>query len=254
MRIASWNVNSVKARLHILEEWLPTADIDVLLLQELKGETFPTEFFEKLGYAHQVVLGQKAYNGVALLSRHPVTDEIKGLPGDDNDVQARFVGGTVNGVRIHNLYLPNGNPKGTEKFPYKLGWMQRLHDFAAAQLKTELPVIFAGDFNVIPQPIDARRPEAWGNDALFSPEARGAYQRLLNLGFADAFRALHPTEQAFTFWDYTAGSFQKNDGIRIDHFLLSPEAMDRLQAIQIEKSLRALEKASDHTPIIINLK
>ena len=254
MRIASWNVNSVKARLHVVDDWLPKADIDVLLLQELKGEVFPFEAFEKHGYKHHIALGQKSYNGVAIISRHPITDEIRGLPGDETDTQARFIGGTVNGIKIFNLYLPNGNPKETEKFPYKLGWMRRLHDFAALQVKSELPVVFAGDYNVIPQPVDAKRPDAWVNDALFSPEARAAFQGLLNLGYTDAFRALHPDTQAFTFWDYFAGNFEKNNGIRIDHFLLSPEALKKLKSVRIDKGPREMEKASDHTPIFIDLK
>ena len=253
MKIASWNVNSIKARLPTVTDWLKASGVDVLLLQELKGENFPAEVFTELDYRHQVVLGQKAYNGVAILSRHEITDEVRGLPGDDQDTQARFIGGTVGGIKIHNLYLPNGNPKDTEKFPYKLGWMRRLHNYAHGQIETKQPVVFAGDYNVIPQPIDAKRPEAWKNDALFSPEARREFQRMLNMGYTDAFRALYPDVQAFTFWDYFAGSFQRNDGIRIDHFLLSPEATDMLQAVEIDRNPRGLEKASDHTPVIITL-
>lgn len=253
MRIVTFNVNSIKARLDNVREWLAGTTIDVLMLQELKGESFPEAEFKELGFVHQLVQGQKAYNGVALLSRTPITDTIVGLPGDDSDPQARFVGGTINGVRCFCLYLPNGNPKDTEKFPYKLGWMERLYQFAKIELAREMPVVFGGDYNVIPQPEDAKRPEAWVNDALFSPEARGAFERIKNLGYTEAFRTLHPTAREYSFWDYQAGALQKNDGIRIDHFLLSPEAADRLLTCRIDKAPRMLEKASDHTPVILEL-
>lgn len=253
MRIASWNVNSVKARLDILQDYLPTAGIDVLCLQELKGESFPTEAFNELGYTHQVFLGQKTYNGVALLSKMPISDSLLGLPGDESDLQARFVGGTIEGVRIFCLYLPNGNPLGTEKFSYKLDWMRRLQQFAAQALTEEKPTIFTGDFNIIPQAIDAKNPVRWTGDALYAPESRTAFQSLLNLGYIDAFRALQPESQTFTFWDYTAGALQRNDGIRIDHFLLSPEAADKLSTCWVDKAPRMREKASDHTPIMIDL-
>lgn len=253
MRIASWNVNSIKARLDNVGDWLQSANVDVLLLQELKGESFPEDIFKEWGYAHQIVVGQKAYNGVALLSKLPIADPIRALPGDDADAQARFVGGTVGGIRIYGLYLPNGNPKGTEKFSYKLAWMQRLHTYAANALAKNETVLFTGDFNVIPQSFDAKNPSRWVDDALYSPEARAAFQSLVNLGYIDAFRALHPEDHSYTFWDYTGGALQRNDGIRIDHFLLSPEAADRLNACTIDKKPRTMEKASDHTPIIVDI-
>lgn len=254
MRIASWNVNSVKARLERVTEWVAENPVDVLLLQELKTETFPREAFEAMGYKHQVITGQKAYNGAALLSRHPITDETNGLPGDPDDLHARFVGGTIKGIDIYCLYLPNGNPMPGPKFDYKLSWLKRFHAFAKKAAKREMPTVFGGDFNIIPAPLDARYPTHWEGDALYSPEAKAAWRGLLNLGYSDALRTLRPDEQIFTFWDYQRGAFARNDGIRIDHFLLSPEAAVLLKDCQVDKGPRGLEKASDHTPIIVTLK
>ncbi len=260
MRIASWNVNSVKARLERVQEWIADNPVDVLLLQELKTETFPAEAFVEMGYKYQVVATQKAYNGAALLSRHPITDEVNGLPGDESDTHARFVGGTIKGIEIYGLYLPNGNPmldedgKPTAKFEYKLAWLKRLQAFAKKAVKRETPVVFGGDFNIIPAPLDARYPHHWDGDALYSPEAKAAWRGLLNLGYSDALRSLYPDEQIFTFWDYQRGAFARNDGIRIDHFLLSPEATLLLKDCTVDKGPRGLEKASDHTPVVITLR
>lgn len=253
MKIASWNVNSIKARLERVTEWLEQSRVDVLLLQELKGEAFPHDEFEALGYRHRLVHGQKAYNGVALLSRHKLENELTGLPGDESDTHARFVGATVQGIEIYGLYLPNGNPMPGPKFDYKLAWMRRFHAFAKKALTREAPVVFGGDFNVIPTPLDAKHPEHWTKDALYSPEARANWQKLLNLGYVDALRALEPEAQVFTFWDYFRGAFTRNDGIRIDHFLLSPEAATRLRGCEVDKGPRGLERPSDHTPIIVTI-
>ena len=258
-RIASWNVNSVKARLERVSEWLADNPVDVLLLQELKTEAFPAEAFAALGYPHQVTATQKAYNGVAMLSRHPIADETNGLPGDSEDSHARFVGGVVKNIEVYCLYLPNGNPMAvdgnhTPKFAYKLAWLKRLHAFARKAAKRETPVVFGGDFNIIPAALDARHPEHWMGDALYAPEARAAWRGLLNLGYSDALRTLHPDEQVFTFWDYQRGAFARNDGIRIDHFLLSPEATLLLQDCVVDKGPRGLEKASDHTPVVLTFR
>lgn len=256
MRIASWNVNSVRARLANVTSWLETARPDVLLLQEIKCETdaFPRFEFEALGYQCHVA-GQKSYNGVAILSRHPAQDFFACLPGDQADTQARYIEVGINGLRIASLYLPNGNPMGTEKYDYKLSWMKRLKVHIQNLLKTEMPFILGGDFNVIPMPEDVYDPKGWENDALFHPRTRATYREIINLGLTEAYRALHPNEkEAYTFWDYQAGAWQRNLGLRIDHFLLSPEAADRLISCEIDRAPRAQDKASDHTPIIVTLK
>ncbi len=252
MKIATWNVNSIKVRLPIVTEWLQTHAPDVLMLQEIKTPEFPSHEFEKLGYRAAFV-GQKSYNGVATLTKNVGTDPVKALAGDAADEHARFLGLTVDGVRVINIYLPNGNPIGTEKFAYKLAWMKRLQARAAALLAEEMPLILAGDFNVIPEPEDAKRPQAWVDDALFQPESRAAWRTLVNLGFTDATRACHPGPGIYTFWDYQAGAFQKDDGIRIDHILLSSQAADLLRSSGIDRETRAQEKPSDHVPVWIKL-
>jgi exodeoxyribonuclease-3 len=255
VRIATWNVNSIKVRLGAVSDWLADTAPDVLLLQELKCETaaFPAAAFEALGYG-AVVAGQKAYNGVALLSRQPAQDVVTGLPGDATDEQARYVEATVAGVRIASLYLPNGNPLGTEKFDYKLRWMARLHRHATRLLTTGMPVVLGGDYNVIPEAEDVFDPRAFAGDALYQPESRAAFRALLHLGYTDAFRALHRGEpRAYTFWDYQAGCWPRDMGLRIDHLLLSPQAADRLEACTIDRRPRALDKASDHTPVVLDL-
>ncbi len=259
MRIATWNVNSVKAHLDAVLSWLKEAKPDVVCLQEIKCEdaNFPTFEFESIGYAC-AVNGQKTYNGVAILSKLPMEDVQKGLPGDDTDEQARFIAATVIdgplAVRVASLYLPNGNPAPGPKYDYKLGWMKRLKGFAANALASEEPLVLTGDFNVIPEARDAKNPQAWVNDALFLPPTRAAFSELKSLGLTEAYRALHPlTEGAFTFWDYQAGAWQKNNGIRIDHHLLSAQAADRLAGATIHKQVRGHERPSDHVPVVIEL-
>ncbi|MBI1206517.1 MAG: exodeoxyribonuclease III [Azospirillum sp.] len=258
MRIATWNVNSVKARLPNVCSWLEQAAPDVVLFQEIKCETaaFPGSVFEALGY-RAAALGQKSYNGVAILSKRPIEDLREGLPGDSDDVQARYLEATIDGVRIASLYLPNGNPVGTEKYPYKLRWMARLRDHAAGLLATEQPFVLGGDYNIIPAAEDVYDPAAWATDALFRLESRSAFRALVNLGLTEAYRALHPVgagePPAYTFWDYQAGRWPRDQGLRIDHFLLSPQAADRLVGCTIDRGPRAGEKASDHTPVVLEL-
>ncbi|MDQ0504444.1 exodeoxyribonuclease III [Xanthobacter agilis] len=254
MRIATWNVNSIRQRLDHAVAWLNEARPDVVCLQEIKCQTdaFPREPFEQLGY-NVSVHGQKTFNGVALLSKLPLEDVTHGLAGDDGDEQARFIEAVVSVksgvVRVACIYLPNGNPPDTEKYPYKLGFMDRLHAFTADRLKLEEPLILAGDFNVIPAAIDAADPAAWAGDALFLPRTRKSFRTLLNLGLTDAIRASTDAARTFTFWDYQAGAWQRDNGIRIDHLLLSPQAADRLIATGIDKHVRAWEKPSDHVPV-----
>ena len=258
MRIATWNVNSVRQRLDHLLTWLRDCAPDIVCLQEIKcvDEAFPREAIEALGY-NVITHGQKTFNGVALLSKYPLEEATPGLPGDDEDAHARFIEGVVSlksGVmRVACLYLPNGNPVDTEKYPYKLKWMSRLQEFTRARLKTEEPLILAGDFNVIPAPADVHNPAAWANDALFKPETRESFQALLGLGMTDALRAVTDEPGQYTFWDYQAGAWQKNWGIRIDHLLLSPQASDRLVDVGIDKYVRGWEKPSDHVPVWIDL-
>ncbi len=258
MKIATWNINGIKARIETTLTWLNESKPDVVCLQEIKSvdENFPREPFEDAGY-HLETHGQKGFNGVALLSRRPLEDVMVRLPGDDADEQARYIEATVStddgAIRVAGLYLPNGNPLGSEKFAYKLAWMERLEARVRELLQDEMPFVVMGDYNVIPMPEDAKRPEAWGNDALYQPESRAAFRRLLNLGLTDAIRATEPGEDIYTFWDYQAGAWQKNDGIRIDHLLLSPQAADRLVAAGIDKATRGWEKPSDHVPVWVEL-
>ncbi|HUE46184.1 MAG TPA: exodeoxyribonuclease III [Aestuariivirgaceae bacterium] len=258
MIVATWNINGVKARIETLLHWLKEANPDVCCLQEIKSEDgkFPGEPIESLGY-NIAVHGQKGFNGVAILSKRPFDEVVRALPGDDGDVQARYVEAVIPGergvVRVASIYLPNGNPPGGEKFAYKLAWMDRLATHARARLALEEPLVLAGDLNVIPTPLDARHPANWTGDALFQPETRAKYRTLLHLGFTDALRALHPVGGIYTFWDYQAGSWQKNNGIRIDFALLSPQAADRLVAARVDKHVRGWEKPSDHVPVVIEL-
>lgn len=254
MKLATWNINGVKARLETALTWLKESSPDVVCLQEIKSvdEGFPREAFEGLGY-NVAVHGQKGFNGVAILSKLPIEDVSPRLPGDEEDAHARYIEATVSGssgvLRVCGLYLPNGNPIGTDKFAYKLAWMKRLEARARALLAEEIPFALLGDFNVIPEPIDARHPDRWTGDALFQPESRSAWRAMVNLGLTDALRACHPEPGVFTFWDYQAGSWQKNDGIRIDHILLSPQATDMLAGAGIDKHIRGWEKPSDHVPV-----
>ncbi|MFV0490733.1 MAG: exodeoxyribonuclease III [Pseudorhodobacter sp.] len=258
MKIASFNINGIKARVEALPRWLKEARPDVVALQEIKSidENFPREIFEDLGYRVETH-GQKSFNGVAILSRLPLEDITRGLPGDDEDEQARWIEATVIGenraIRLCGLYLPNGNPAPGPKYDYKLAWMARMEARARALLATEDTVIFAGDYNVIPQREDAATPEAWREDALFRPETRAAFRRLVNLGLTDAFRARIQDPGHFSFWDYQAGAWNRNNGIRIDHLLLSPQAADLLRETGIDREVRGGEKPSDHVPVWINL-
>jgi exodeoxyribonuclease III len=258
MIIATWNINGVKARIETLLHWLKDANPDVCCLQETKcpDESFPAEPIESLGY-NVAVHGQKGFNGVAILSKRPFDEVIRALPGDDGDAQARYLEAVIPGeqsvVRVASIYLPNGNPLGSEKFAYKLAWMDRLANLAQGRLGLEEPLVLAGDFNVIPTPLDARTPARWVDDALFQPETRARFRALVHLGFTDAVRALNPTTGLYTFWDYQAGAWQKNEGIRIDHALLSPQAADRLMGCRIDKQVRGWEKPSDHVPVVIEL-
>ncbi|MDE1900912.1 MAG: exodeoxyribonuclease III [Alphaproteobacteria bacterium] len=255
MKIATWNVNSVRARLPNIVEWLGQMKPDVLLMQEIKCETaaFPFMEFKAAGYEVRA-LGQKSYNGVAIASLYPVEDVRETLPGDDADAQARYIEATIKGVRVASIYLPNGNPVGTEKYDYKLAWMARLKNHAAALLRDERPVVLGGDYNVIPDTADAHNPKAWENDALALPATRAAWREILHLGYTDIFRALHPDKQnAYTYWDYQAGAWMRDDGIRIDHFLLSPEAADKTKQCFIDRTPRGKDKASDHTPVMLEL-
>jgi exodeoxyribonuclease-3 len=253
-KIATWNVNSIKARLDHVLGWLKTATPDVLCLQELKcvEENFPRDAFEDAGYEAAVV-GQKTYNGVAILSRTPLEDVSGALPGDASDDQARYVEAAtvLDGrmVRIASIYLPNGNPTDSDRFGYKLKWMERLRRHAAKLLANEEPTVLAGDFNVIPEDGDVHDPAAWREDALFRIEVRRRFREILHLGYTDAFRALHRELGRYTFWDYQKGAWQKDFGLRIDHLILSPQSADLLTACDIDKGPRGKPRASDHTPI-----
>lgn len=258
MRIATFNINGIKARIESLTEWLTDASPDVVLLQELKSvdENVPRGPIEDLGYNVETH-GQKGFNGVAILSKFPIEDVERGLPGDESDEQARWIEGTVVGpktaLRLCGLYLPNGNPAPGPKYDYKLAWMERLKNRVQSIVKQEETCIVAGDFNVIPERRDAARPDAWVKDALFLPDTRNAWRRIVNLGFHDATREVTQDDGVFSFWDYQAGAWQKDDGIRIDHILLTPQAADRLVAAGIDKDVRGREKPSDHVPVWVEL-
>ena len=257
MKIASFNINGIKARAEALPAWLDEAKPDVVLLQEIKSidENFPRDLFEDRGYNVETH-GQKSFNGVAILSRLPLEDVTRGLPGDDADEHARWIEATVVGksaIRVCGLYLPNGNPAPGPKYDYKLAWMERLRSRAIDLLSLEEPALMAGDYNIIPQDIDAARPEAWHEDALALPQSRAAYRRILNLGFTEALRARTQASDIYSFWDYQAGAWQKNDGIRIDHFLLTPQCADLLLDCQIDKHIRGHETPSDHVPVGVEL-
>ncbi|MCX7676803.1 MAG: exodeoxyribonuclease III [Alteraurantiacibacter sp.] len=256
MRIASFNINGIKARLPRLLEWLEETQPDVACLQEIKtqDEGFPTADLERIGY-QAVWHGQKGFNGVAILARgmQPVEMQ-RGLPGDDTDEQARYLEAEVHGVRICNLYLPNGNPQPGPKFDYKLAWMKRLRARCTAHLAAELPAVVLGDFNVIPTDQDVWSAAAMADDALMQPQARDGYARLLNDGWTDAIATLNPRGGVWTYWDYQAGAWQRDHGFRIDHLLLSPACADRLVAAGVDKAYRGREKASDHAPVWVELR
>ena len=256
MKIATFNINGIKARAEVLARWLEQSAPDLVVLQEIKSvdESFPRDLIESRGY-HLETHGQKGFNGVAIASKLPLHDVVRGLPGDEADEQSRWIEATVGdtGLRIVGLYLPNGNPAPGPKFDYKLAWMARMEARARVLMACETPLVLAGDYNVIPQPADAARPEAWREDALFRPESRAAYQRLQALGLYDALRLRHPEPGIYSFWDYQANGWLRNDGIRIDHLLLSPQAADRLSDSWVETGPRGWDKPSDHTPVWIDL-
>ena len=257
MKLATFNINGIKARIDALPAWLASATPDAVCLQEIKSvdEGFPRALFEDMGYRVET-LGQKGFNGVAILSKLPLEDVTRGLPGDADDDQARWIEATVVGtraVRLCGLYLPNGNPAPGPKYDYKLAWMARMEARAAALLALEEPFVMAGDYNVIPQAEDAAKPQAWTEDALFLPQTRAAYRRILHLGFTEAFHTRHPEPGHYSFWDYQAGAWERNNGIRIDHMLLSPQAADLLRDVKIDKDVRAGDKPSDHVPVWIDL-
>ena len=257
MIIASFNINGIRARLAALTDWLSETAPDVALLQEIKSadDAFPRAPFEEMGYNVETH-GQKGFNGVAILSKRPLEDVRRGLPGDDGDEQARWIEATVVGaraIRICNLYLPNGNPAPGPKYDYKLAWMARMRRRVQALLRAEEAAVFAGDYNIIPQDEDAASPDRWRTDALALPESRAAFRRIVNLGLTDALRACHPSGAHYTYWDYQRGAWQRDDGIRIDHVLLTPQAADRLTGCAIDKEVRGREKPSDHVPIRIEL-
>jgi len=254
MRIASFNINGIRARLPALITWLKETAPDVALLQEIKSAdaAFPREPIEDLGYNVETH-GQKGFNGVAILSKTRIEDVARGLPGDDTDEQARWIEATImgarNAIRVCALYLPNGNPAPGPKYDYKLAWMMRLKARSETLLASEEVALMAGDYNVIPEPRDAANPEAWKDDALFLPETRAAWRRIVNLGLHDATREVTQADGVYTFWDYQRGAWERNNGIRIDHILLTPQAADRLATAGIDSAVRGREKPSDHVPV-----
>ena len=255
MRIATWNINGIKARFGVVEHWLKETSPDIVCLQEIKtvDEAFPRETFEALGYNVETH-GQKSWNGVAILSKQPFDEVTRGLPGDDSDEQTRLIEGVFshdNGaVRVCNIYLPNGNPvsEDSEKFPYKLAWMERLIHFVEDRLLLEEPFVLLGDFNLIPTGADCHDPTAWWGDALFRPESLEKFRALCNLGMTDAVRSVTDAP-AYTFWDFQSGAWRKDNGIRIDHLMLSPLAADRLNGVTIHRDVRGWDKPSDHVPV-----
>ena len=261
MKLATFNINGIKARIEALPAWLAETAPDLVCLQEIKSvdEAFPREVFEALGYQVETH-GQKGFNGVAILSKLPLRDVRRGLPGDDTDQQARWIEAVADAgdktgrpVRGCGLYLPNGNPAPGPKDDYKLAWMARMEVRVRDLLAAEDSFVCLGDFNVIPQAADAAKPEAWRTDALFLPESRAALRRMVNLGLTDAVRVRQPGPGVYTFWDYQAGAWERNNGIRIDHVMLSPQIADRLEAVGIDKAVRGGEKPSDHVPVWVRI-
>lgn len=253
-RIATWNVNSIKQRAGHLAAWARAAEPDVILLQELKcaEDAFPRMEIEAAGY-NAVVVGQKSYNGVAILSREAITDVRTTLPGDESDTQARYVEAETCGIRVASIYLPNGNPVDSDKYAYKLAWMRRLRAHALDLLRREQPFVLGGDYNCAPSDDDVYDPEGFADDALCRPETRQAFRALVYLGLCEAWRALHGDRHVYSYWDYGA-AFRNDDGLRIDHLLLSPQAADRLRGCEIDTTPRGWDKPSDHTPVICELE
>lgn len=255
MKIATYNVNGVNGRLPVLLRWLEEAKPDVVCLQELKAQhdNFPAAAIAEAGYG-AVWQGQKSWNGVAILARDCEPHETRrGLPGDDDDAQSRYIEAAVRGVLVGCLYLPNGNPAPGPKFDYKLGWFARLQSYAASLLAQDVPTVLAGDYNVMPTDLDVYKPERWLDDALFRPEVRQAYAELLAQGWTDALRTMHPGERIYTFWDYFRNAYARDAGLRIDHLLLSPQLAPRLKAAEVARHVRSWEKTSDHAPVWVEL-
>ena len=255
MKIATWNVNSIRVRIPHLMDWVKQADPDIVLLQELKttDDQFPGMAIDELGY-NLAMVGQKTYNGVAILSKLPVNVEQTALPGDSTDEQARYVEAVVGNVRVASIYLPNGNPVETEKFTYKLRWMDRLTAHAQSLLALEEAVVLGGDFNVCPTNHDVYDPKGFADDALCRPESRARFRELCHLGYTDALRAFHSEIGLFTYWDYQAGRWNRDEGLRIDHLMLTPQAVDRLVASEVDRGPRGMDKPSDHTPVWCELE
>ena len=255
MKIATYNVNGVNGRLPVLLRWLEEEQPDIVCLQELKApqEKFPEQAIRGLGY-DVIWQGQKSWNGVAMLSRiGQIHETRRGLPGEPEDLHSRYIEAAINGIIVGTLYLPNGNPRPGPKFDYKMRWFERLIDHAAGLIASGLPVVLAGDFNVMPTERDVYKPERWLEDALFAPEVRAAYFRLLDQGWTDALRSLHPDETIYTFWDYFRDAYARDAGLRLDHLLLSPALADRLTAAQVDRHVRGWDKSSDHAPVWIEL-
>lgn len=255
MKIATYNVNGVNGRLPVLLRWLEETQPDIVCLQELKApqEKFPLEAIKGIGY-HAVWHGQKSWNGVAILSRTEIKELRTGLPGDPEDLHSRYIEAFINGIVVGCLYLPNGNPAPGPKFDYKLAWFERLNLHAASLLKHDLPVVLVGDYNVMPAELDVYKPERWVDDALFRPETRAAFHKLVAQGWTDAVRKLYPTEKIYTFYDYFRNAYARDAGLRIDHFLLSPLLERRLINAAVDRHVRGWEKSSDHCPVWIELK
>lgn len=256
MKIATYNVNGVNGRLPVLLKWLEETNPDVVCLQELKApqEKFPEAAIKDAGY-HAIWHGQKSWNGVAILSKKEEPKETqRGLPGDPEDVHSRYIEANIDGITIGCLYLPNGNPAPGPKFDYKLSWFERLTTYAAGLLKSGKPTILTGDYNVMPTEKDVYKPERWVDDALFRPETRAAFKKLIEQGWTDAIKKLYPDETIYTFWDYFRNAYGRNAGLRIDHFLLNPQIEKRLVAAGVDKHVRGWEKSSDHAPVWIQLK
>ena len=256
MRIATYNVNGINGRLPVLLRWLNEAKPDIVCLQELKApqEKFPEEAIKDAGY-HAIWHGQKSWNGVAIMSRNEIPQEIRrALPGDDEDLHSRYIEATVSNMTIGCLYLPNGNPAPGPKFDYKLDWFERLTRHAGDLLKSGRPVVLTGDYNVMPTELDVYKPERWVDDALFRPETRTAFKKLVDQGWTDAIRKLYPGEKIYTFWDYFRNAYGRDAGLRIDHFLLSPEMDKRLLSAGVDRHVRGWEKTSDHAPVWIEIK
>ena len=255
MKIATYNVNGVNGRLNVLLQWLEEAKPDVVCLQELKApqDKFPIKAINDAGY-NAIWHGQKQWNGVAILARDMEIEEVtRILPGDDEDLQSRYIEALINGIVIGCLYLPNGNPAPGPKLEYKLLWFERLAQRAASLLSLKIPVILVGDYNVMPTELDVYKPEKWINDALFRPEVRKAFRDIVDQGWTDAIRTLYPDEKIYTFWDYFRNAYQRDAGLRIDHFLLSPQLAEKLKSGGVDRHVRGWEKTSDHAPVWITI-